>query len=218
MRSYEDLTRPNPDALVAGLENLWKHCENMMSYGLPPIVAINRFPTDSEEEVGYLKDLCGDAGYEVEISNVWAEGGAGAIGLAHRVTEIIEKRSSRFHPIYPLEMSLKEKIETVARIIYGAEGVDYATGALSKLALLENLGFGNLPICTAKTQNSLSDNPALYGRPRGFRITVRDAKIAAGAGFVVVYTGNVLTMPGLPKVPAAARIGFDELGDVVGLS
>jgi len=214
----EELTHTNPDALVAGLENLWKHCENMISYGLTPIIAINRFPTDSEEEIGHLAELCTEAGYHAEISNAWAEGGAGAVGLARHVTEIIETRPSRFRPIYALGMSLKEKVEAVARIIYGASGVDYLPEAVNKLALFEKLGFGNLPICTAKTQNSLSDDPSRYGRPRDFRITVRDAKLSAGAGFVVVYTGTVLTMPGLPKVPAAARIGFDELGNVQGLS
>ena len=211
------LTVSDPEALARGTENLWKHCENIEAHGLPPVVAINRFPTDSDEEVLRLHELCEQKGYPVALSNVWAEGSKGGVELARLVLETIERKPSHFHPLYPLEMSLKDKIETIARTMYGADGVDYTPEAEKKLAEIEKLGFGSLPVCSAKTQNSLSDDPSVVGRPRNYRITVRDARVSAGAGFVVIYTGNIMTMPGLPKVPAAERIGFDDQGNIVGL-
>jgi formate--tetrahydrofolate ligase len=150
------------------------------------VIAINMFPTDSAEEVEKLRELCEEKGYPVALSDVWAEGGKGGTELAKLVLETIEKKPSNFHPLYPLEMSLKDKIDTIARVMYGADGVDYAPEAEKKLAQFEKLGFGGLPICTAKTQNSLSDDPKLVGRPRNYKITVRDAKISAGAGFLIV--------------------------------
>jgi formate--tetrahydrofolate ligase len=205
------------EALSRGIENLWKHCENMEYHGLSPVIAINRFPTDSDDEVARLMDLCEQKGYPVALSDVWAEGGKGGEELAKLVMRTVEEKPSDFHPLYPLEMSLKDKMDTVARKIYGADGVDYTPEADRKLAQIEKLGFGDLPICSAKTQNSLSDDPSIIGRPKGYRITVKDAKVSSGAGFVVIYTGTIMTMPGLPKVPAAERIGFDDRGNIVGL-
>jgi formate--tetrahydrofolate ligase len=213
----DSLIISDPGALARGIENLWKHCENAAAHGLSPVIAINRFPTDSDEEVATLRELCDAKGYPVALSDVWAEGGKGGIELANLVVKTIEEKPSKFHPLYPLEASLKDKIDTVATTIYGADGVDYTAEAEKKLAQIEKLGFGKLPVCTAKTQNSLSDDATLIGRPRNFRITVKDAKVSAGAGFVVVYTGNIMTMPGLPKIPAAEKIGFDDQGNIVGL-
>lgn len=205
------------NALEKGIENLWKHCENMQAHGLNPIIAINRFPTDSDEEVAMLHRLCGAKGYPVALSNVWAEGGRGGIELAKLVIKTIEENPSNFHQLYPLEIGLKDKMSIIARELYGADGVVYTPEAERKIAQIEKLGFGNLPVCSAKTQNSLSDDASVLGRPRGFEITVKDAKVSAGAGFVVMYTGNIMTMPGLPKVPAAERIGFDDDGNIAGL-
>jgi formate--tetrahydrofolate ligase len=211
------LTVSDPAALARGIENLWQHCENMAAHGLTPVIAINKFPTDTEEEVSTLYELCQEKGYRVALSDVWAEGGRGGVDLAKLVVKTIEEEPSTFKPLYPLEMSLTEKVEKIAKTIYGADGVIYTAEAEKKLAQIEKLGFGGLPICAAKTQNSLSDDASVVGRPRGFEITVRDAKVSAGAGFVVVYTGSIMTMPGLPKVPAAERIGFDDKGNIVGL-
>lgn len=213
----DDLTVSNPEALAKGIENLWKHCENMSAHGLTPVIAINRFPLDSDEEVAKLHELCEAKGYPVALSNVWAEGGKGGQELAKLVMEMIETKPSSFHPLYPLDLSIKEKVNIIAKEIYGAKGAVYTPEAEKKIAQIEKLGFGNLPICTAKTQNSLSDDPTVVGRPRDFEITVKDAKISAGAGFVVVYTGTIMTMPGLPKVPSAEKIHFDEKGNIVGL-
>jgi len=205
------------NALEKGIENLWKHCENMQAHGLNPVIAINRFPTDSDEETEKLYELCEAKGYPVALSNVWAEGGKGGIELAKLVIKTIEENPSNFPVLYPLEIGIKEKMSIIAREIYGADGVVYTSEAEKKIAQIEKLGFGNLPVCSAKTQNSLSDDASVFGRPKGFEITVRDAKVSAGAGFVVMYTGNIMTMPGLPKVPAAERIGFDDNGSITGL-
>ncbi|MEN6520446.1 MAG: formate--tetrahydrofolate ligase [Armatimonadota bacterium] len=211
------LTVSDPEALERGIENLWKHCENMEAHGLNPVIAINKFPADSAEEVAKLHALCEDKGYSVALSDVWAEGGKGGVELAKLVMKTIEEKPSKFHQLYPLDMSLKEKMDTIAREVYGADGVIYTSEAEKKIAQIEKLGLGNLPVCSAKTQNSLSDDASVVGRPRNFEITVRDAKVSAGAGFVVMYTGNIMTMPGLPKVPAAEKIGLDDDGSIVGL-
>lgn len=211
------LTVSDPEALEKGIENLWKHCENMETHGLTPVIAINKFPTDSIEEVTKLQTLCEAKGYLVALSDVWADGGKGGVELAELVMKVIEEKPSRFHQLYPLDMSLKEKMDTIAREIYGADGVIYTSEAEKKIAQIEKLGFGSLPICSAKTQNSLSDNASVVGRPKNFEITVKDAKVSAGAGFVVMYTGSIMTMPGLPKSPAAEKIGFDEDGSITGL-
>ena len=211
------LTVSNPDALARGIENLWKHCENVETLGMPLVISINRFPTDSDEEVKRLLELCEQKGYPAALSNVWAEGGKGGLELGQLVVDTAEKKSSSSHLLYPLEMSLKDKMDTIARLMYGADGVVYTPEAEKKIAQIEGLGFGSLPVCSAKTQYSLSDDPSLLGRPTGFKITVTDAKVSAGAGFVVMYTGSIMTMPGLPKAPAAENIGFDEQGNIVGL-
>ena len=206
----------NPDAVEKGIANLEKHCENVRNVGLEPIIAINKFPTDTDEEINALSKYCGISGCQWALSDVWADGGNGGIELAELVIKACESESN-FHPSYSVDAPIKEKVETVARMFYGADGADFAPAALSQIKQIESLGFGNLPICIAKTQNSLSDNPKLFGRPSGFRINVREAKVSAGAGFVVIYAGNIMTMPGLPKVPAAARIGMNGDGEIFGL-
>jgi formate--tetrahydrofolate ligase len=211
------LTVSNPDALGRGIENLWKHCENVETLGMPFVISINRFPTDSDEEVKRLLELCEQKGYPAALSNVWAEGGKGGLELGQLVRDTVEKKPSSPHLLYPLEMSLKDKMDAIARLMYGADGVVYTPDADKKIAQIERLGFGSLPVCSAKTQYSLSDDPSLLGRPTGFEITVSDAKVSAGAGFVVMYTGSIMTMPGLPTAPAAENIGFDEQGNIVGL-
>ena len=211
-----DLDKPDKVAIERGLGNLIKHCENMSSFGLPVVVSLNRFIRDTDEEMDFLQALCESHGLTAAPTTVWEKGGEGGIELAKAVLEAIEKPSD-FQPIYDVKLPIKEKIGIIAEKIYGAKGVTYAEDALKKIKQLEDLGFGGLPICMAKTQYSFSDNPSLLGRPQGFQITVRDAKVSAGAGFIVVYTGNVMTMPGLPKKPAAERIDIDANGVISGL-
>jgi len=211
-----DLAPSNPEAVIKGIANLEKHCENVRHVGLEPIVAINKFPTDTPEEIEALSECCRNMGVKWALSDVWATGGEGGIDLAKIVLEACEHESD-FHPSYSVDLSIKEKVESVARQFYGADGADYLPAALAQIKQIESLGFGNLPICIAKTQNSLSDDPKRAGRPSGYKITVREAKVSAGAGFVVVYAGNIMTMPGLPKVPAAAKIGMNEDGEIFGL-
>jgi formate--tetrahydrofolate ligase len=210
------LSENNPGAVEDGIANLEKHCENMRNVGLEPIVAINKFPTDTDEEIAKLSECCEKMGVKWALSDVWAKGGEGGIELAELVLKACEGEST-FHPSYSVDQPIVDKIETVARKFYGADGADISPAAAKQLAQITALGFGNLPICIAKTQNSLSDDPKLIGRPKGFRITVREAKVSAGAGFVVIYAGNIMTMPGLPKVPAAARIGMNADGEIYGL-
>lgn len=211
-----EISGENPEAVRRGVENLEKHCENIRSVGLQPIVAINKFPTDSERELAVLCDYCSNAGIEWAFSTVWADGGAGGLDLAQKVLDACEEESD-FRFAYPLEAPIKEKVNIVAQKFYGADGVDFLPAAESQIEKIESLGFGNLPICVAKTQTSLTDDPKVYGRPRNFRITVREAKVNAGAGFVVIYAGNIMTMPGLPRVPAAVKIGMKPNGEIYGL-
>jgi len=211
-----DLKTENTEAVVKGVENLEKHCENMRHVGLEPIVAINKFPTDTEAEVAALAECCAKMDVKFALSDVWAKGGDGGIELAEIVLAACEGTSA-FTPSYPLDIPLTKKIETVAEKFYGADGVDYLPAAVKQLRDIEALGFGGLPVCIAKTQNSLSDDAKVFGRPKGFKITVREAKVSAGAGFVVVYAGNIMTMPGLPKVPAATHIGMNSDGEIYGL-
>ncbi len=213
----ENLKDENLDALKKGIVNLEKHIENLQEYGVPVVVTLNAFLTDTEEEVAFVKHFCEERGCEFAISQVWEKGGEGGIELAQKVLETLEKKESHFHVLYEDSCSLKEKIQTVAGKIYGADGVVYTPAASRQLARLTELGFGNLPVCMAKTQYSLSDDPKLLGRPEHFEITVREAYVSAGAGFVVVLTGAVMTMPGLPKEPAAFRIDVDENGKITGL-
>ncbi len=210
------LSTENLDALKQGAANLEKHIENIGKFGLPAVVAVNVFPTDTEAELSLLEELCARLGAKCVRSEVWAKGGAGGLALADAVEEAIAKPSN-FHPIYDEKKSIVEKIETIAREIYGADGADFTPEAKKQLAEMETLGMTQTPVCMAKTQYSFSDNPALLGRPTGFRITVRELRASCGAGFVVALTGNVLTMPGLPKVPAAMGMDITENGMITGL-
>lgn len=212
-----ELKTPNVEALERGIENLQKHIENIGLFNLSPVVAINRFVTDSDEELQFIKDYCTMRGVPCAVANVWGEGGAGTEELARLVVEATESGRTDFRPLYPLDESVEKKVETVARGIYGADGVEYTLKAKQALKRIADLGLTGLAVCIAKTQKSLSDNPALLGRPRGFTITVRDIEIAAGAGFLVPITGEIMRMPGLPEVPAAEAIDIDDEGNISGL-
>ena len=212
-----ELSAENVEALEKGIVNLEKHIENLQKYKVPVVVTLNSFVTDSEAEIAFVKQFCEERGCEFAISEVWEKGGEGGIALAEKVLKTLEEKESHFAPLYPSELPLTEKIETVAKEIYGAKGVNYTAAAKKQLAKLTELGFGDLPVCMAKTQYSLSDDPALLGRPKDFDITVREVYVSAGAGFVVVLTGAVMTMPGLPKQPAAFGIDVDESGKITGL-
>ncbi|MCI8360946.1 MAG: formate--tetrahydrofolate ligase [Clostridiales bacterium] len=213
------LAGENVEALEKGIVNLKAHIKNMEKYGLPVVVAINRFHTDTEAELAVVDRCCKECGVEYALSEVFAKGGAGGEDLARKVVEVVDRTAgqTRFAPLYPDALSLREKIETVAREIYGADGVDFTPAACKGLEEAEELGAGGFPVCIAKTQYSLSDDPALLGRPTGFRITVREIRLSAGAGFVVALAGSIMTMPGLPKVPAANAIGLDGDGRITGL-
>jgi formate--tetrahydrofolate ligase len=210
------LGESNPDAVRKGAENLEKHCENIRLVGLKPIVAVNRFPTDAEEELRALYECCENLKVTCVLSDVWAKGGEGGIDLASEVLRVCEEESD-FQPAYPLEMSIADKVELIAQKFYGADGAVITPTAEKQISQIEAMGYRDLPVCIAKTQNSLSDDPKLVGRPRNFRITVREAKLSAGAGFVVIYAGNIMTMPGLPKEPAAVKIGMSSSGEIYGL-
>ena len=212
-----DLKTPNVEAVKKGLVNLEKHIENVKKFGVPCVVAINIFAQDTAEELEAVREHCAKHGVNVALSDVFAKGGEGGIDLAKEVIALADSGESKFAPIYPLDMSLKGKIETIAKEIYGADGVNYTKEADKALKEFEELGYGNLPICMAKTQYSFSDDPALLGRPSGFKITIRNCRIAAGADFIVVLTGDVMTMPGLPKVPAAEKIDVTDDGVISGL-
>lgn len=212
-----DLNAENLEALHKGIVNLEKHIENIQKYGVPVVVTLNSFVTDTEAEINFVKKFCEERDCEFALSEVWAKGGEGGIALAEKVLETLEKKESHFKPIYEDDLSLKEKIETVAREVYGAGNVNFAPAALKQLAKLEELGFGSFPVCMAKNQYSLSDDPKLLGRPIGFELNIREVYVSAGAGFVVVLTGAVMTMPGLPKTPAAYGIDVDDNGVITGL-
>lgn len=211
-----EVSEPNLDALKDGIVNLGVHIDNMSKYGVPVVVAINRFYTDSEEELKYIEDYCHQRGAEFALSDVFCEGGNGGVDLAKKVVEACEKPSD-FKLLYDNDLTIKEKMNRIATEIYGADKVNYTPQAEKALKDVVALGGDKLPVCVAKTQYSLSDNPALLGAPKGFDITVRDVRISNGAGFVVVYTGNIMTMPGLPKVPAANNINVDENNVISGL-
>ncbi len=214
----EDLGNENLEALEKGLPNLLKHVENITQvFKLPAVVAINRFPLDTEAELELIRSRCRELGVNVALSEVWANGGAGGKELAENVLELIEKGSDGFEYAYDLKMGIKDKINAIATKIYGADGVDFLPSALKQIQEIEDLGFSEVPVCMAKTQYSLTDDQTKLGRPQGFRITVRNVKISAGAGFAVAMTGEIMTMPGLPKVPAANRIDVDENGRISGL-
>ena len=212
-----ELGQENLEALEKGLPNLLQHVENITQvYGLPAVVAINRFPTDTEAELELVEAKCRELGVNVALSEVWGKGGEGGIRLAEEVVRLCEMPGS-FKPSYELNLSIEEKIRRIATRIYRADDVDILPAARKQLEQLEKLGFGDLPICVAKTQYSFSDDQTLLGAPRGFRLTVRNLKVSAGAGFIVALTGNIMTMPGLPKVPAAEKIDVDKTGKIIGL-
>lgn len=212
-----DLGTENLKALEEGFANLERHIKNMASYGIPVVVAINKFPTDTEAEVQLLKDLTTKAGTVAVICDVWAKGGEGAVELAEVVVDKIENNENNFHFLYDDEKSIAEKVEAVVTGIYGGDGVDFTNKAKKKLKEISDLGLDNYPVCMAKTQYSFSDDPKLLGAPTGFTVTVRDLRVSRGAGFIVVLTGDIMTMPGLPKVPAANNIDVLESGEIVGL-
>lgn len=211
-----EVSNENLDALKKGIVNLGVHIENMRKFNVPVIVAINRFGTDSKEELEYIESYCRENGADFALSDVFGKGGEGGIELAKKVVEACEKPSD-FAPIYSVDLTVKEKIEKISATIYGASKVNYTTAAEKAIKEVETLGADKLPVCIAKTQYSLSDNPALLGAPKDFEITVRNVTLSNGAGFVVVYTGDIMTMPGLPKVPAAHSIDVDSDGKIVGL-
>lgn len=211
-----EVSNENLDALKKGIVNLGVHIENMRKYNVPVVVAINQFGTDTQEELKYIEDYCKEKGADFALSNVFAKGGEGGIELAQRVVEACEKPSD-FAPVYSLDLSLKEKIEKIAKTVYGANGVNYTTAAEKAIAEVSRLGADSLPVCIAKTQYSLSDDPSLLGAPKDFNITVKNVSLSNGAGFVVVYTGDIMTMPGLPKQPAAHNIDVDCNGKITGL-
>lgn len=212
----DQLDKEDPAALEKGFANLEKHIESIHSFGLPVVVAINRFPTDTDAELSYVCKHCEEIGAKTALSEVWGKGGAGGIELAEKVEEAM-KEPKDFHFIYDVNESIPEKLEKIAHTIYGADGVDFTPAAKKQLDEAESLGFDRMPVCVAKTQYSLSDDATKLGRPKGFRITVRELRISAGAGFIVALTGNVLTMPGLPKHPAAENMDIDENGKITGL-
>ncbi len=211
------LKEPNPEAVRKGLVNLEKHLENSRLYGIPAVVGINKFVTDTDEEIGIVQQRCEEMGFRAVVADVWGRGGAGAEDLAHAVVEAVRNSSGKFTPLYDWSWPIEKKIETVATRIYGADGVDYTAAAQLHLRRIAKLGLEGSAVCIAKTQKSLSDNPDRIGRPTGFRITVREIEIAAGAGFVVPITGDMMRMPGLPDIPAAEHIDIDGEGNISGL-
>lgn len=213
----KELGTENLEALAKGIKNLEKHIENIAKYNLPSVVAINAFPTDSEAELQLLKDTCNKMGVDVAISKVWEKGADGGIELAEKLLEILDTKEANYQPLYDLNLSIKEKIETIAKEIYGADGVAFDKKVLTKMKKYEAQGLADLPICVAKTQYSLSDQPTLLGRPRGFTIKINDLIPSAGAGFLVAISGSIMKMPGLPKRPAAVNMDIDKDGKIVGL-
>lgn len=213
----EDLNTPNVEALSKGIVNLEKQIENIKKYNVPVVVAINKFVSDSEEEVNFIKDFCGNIGVKVALSDVWAKGGEGGLELADVVEEVMANEESKFETLYSSEETIENKVLAIAKEIYGADGVMYTPAAKKQIKDLESFGLDKLPVCMAKTQYSLSDNAALLGRPEGFNITVKEVRVSNGAGFIVVLTGDVMTMPGLPKVPAANKMDILDDGEIIGL-
>ena len=212
-----ELTAENLDALKKGIVNLQVHIENMKKYGVPVVVAINRFHTDTDAELNFIRSFCEELGAEVSMAEVFAKGGEGGMDLAEKVCKTIETKPSNFHVLYDTELSVPEKVEILAKEIYRADGVTFTAPAKKALAQIEALGASNLPVCMAKTQYSLSDDPAKLGKPEHFTVTVRDVTLSNGAGFIVVLTGNIMTMPGLPKAPSALKIDCDNEGNITGL-
>ncbi|MCM1992044.1 formate--tetrahydrofolate ligase [Oceanirhabdus seepicola] len=213
----DDLGTPDVEALKKGIKNLEKHIENVKKFGVKPVVAINRFVSDAEEELSFIEEFCNEHGVEVALTEVWANGGEGGVQLAEKVLNIIDNKESDFKVLYNENISLKDKVEVIAKEIYGADGVEFTRKALNNIKSIEKFGLDKVPVCMAKTQKSLSDNDKLLGRPSGFNITVKEVKISNGAGFAVVLTGDIMTMPGLPKVPAANKMDISDDGVIEGL-
>ena len=213
----EDLGKSNVDAVAKGIKNLEKQIENIKAFGVVPVVAINRFVTDSDEELQFIENYCNNIGVKVALTEVWAKGGEGGMELAKIVIDTIENEESKFSVLYDSDLSIKEKLNKIATTIYGAKGVIYEIQAEKQIQELEKFGLDKKPICVAKTQYSLSDNPQLLGRPEGFEVTVKEVKVSNGAGFIVALTGDIMTMPGLPKVPAAENMDITESGEILGL-
>lgn len=213
----EELGTENLDQLARGFENLEKHIENVNKFGVPAIVAINKFPTDTEAELNLVLERCKALGAEAVLSEVWGKGGEGGVEMAKKVVEVVEGKDPNFKYLYDANESIKTKLEKIAKEVYGADGVEFTKSCEKQIANIEKLGFDKMPICMAKTQYSLSDDPTLIGRPKGFNITVREIRVSRGAGFLVALTGEIMTMPGLPKVPAANNIDILPDGEIVGL-
>ncbi len=212
-----DLNEENLTALSEGIVNLGKHIENIKKFGLPVVVTLNRFVSDTDKEIEFVREFCESKGAMLTVSEVWAKGGEGGIPLAEAVLKVLETEKSNYAPIYDAELPIKEKMLILSKEIYGADDVIYSKEAENAIAKIEDMGYGNLPICVAKTQYSLSDDPTLLGRPEGFKMNIREAYVSAGAGFVVLISGSIMTMPGLPKSPAAERIDIDDDGNITGL-
>lgn len=217
-QDLKSLTTPNLETLKAGFANLEKHLENIALYGLPAVVSINRFNSDSDEELGFLRSRCEELGARVALSEGWAYGGEGTMALARAVVETVDQFHGRYTPVYDWNSDIKTKVETIAKKVYGAGSVTYQAKAIADMAHIEKIGLAHLPICIAKTQKSFSDNEVLIGRPEDFELTVREFEIAAGAGFLIPITGNIMRLPGLPSEPAALRIDIDDNGVISGLS
>jgi formate--tetrahydrofolate ligase len=213
----DDLSNENLDALKAGIENLGKHIENIQSFGLPVVVALNAFVSDTDAEIAFVKEYCASKNCTMSVARVWEKGGEGGTELAELVIEAAESGKAAFKTAYEDDLPIREKIETVAKNIYGADGVEFSSDAIKQIKKIEDMGFGKFPVCMAKTQYSLSDDQHLLGRPTGFRVHVREVYVSAGAGFVVALTGSIMTMPGLSKSPAAYKIDVDENGKITGL-
>jgi formate--tetrahydrofolate ligase len=216
-KNLKEVSKPDPETLRKGLGNLEKHIENMKQFCVCPVVAINKFLNDTDEELQIIKDKCTEMGVPVAVANVWGEGGRGALELAEIVGKVADHCTSNYKPLYEWEWEIEKKIETIAQKIYGAEYVDYLPKAKKDIEKILNLGLDKLPVCIAKTQKSLSDNPELIGRPKDFVVTVREVEIASGAGFIIPITGDIMRMPGLPEFPAAENIDIDDGGNITGL-
>jgi formate--tetrahydrofolate ligase len=215
--SKNDLSKENLDALKKGIVNLEKHIENLQKYGVPVVVALNRFTSDTEAEIEYVKSFCIERDCEFSLCEVWEKGGEGGIDLAKKLLKTMEEKQSNYKPLYDLDLTIKEKIEIISKEIYGADKVTYDPVASSAIKKIEELGYGKLPVCMAKNQYSLSDDPKKLGRPTGFTVSIREVYVSAGAGFAVAITGTMMTMPGLPKIPAAEGIDVSDDGTIVGL-
>jgi formate--tetrahydrofolate ligase len=214
----EQLQLPDVNRVLKGMSNMEKHIENLMKFGMKPVVAINHFPDDSEEEIAWIRKSCEQYGVKAIVCTCFEEGGRGCTRLAEEITRIIERKESDFHPLYTNGVSIEEKIQKIATEIYGASGVEYAVKAKAQLKQIKTLGFDHMPVCMAKTPKSLSDDETKRGRPENFVITVREFEFASGAGFVIPLLGEMMRMPGLPAIPAAEKIDIDNTGRITGLS